>query len=80
MIKIICLTLLLSGCVPWFPWKDIDDHIQAQKATNPMGCGFIVGGGNPPGSRLDGGTSFGWGEGMDPKTMNECLDKLKDLP
>lgn len=68
------------GCIPWFPWENIDDHIQAQKAANPMGCGFVKGGGNPPASRLDGGTSFGWGEEMSVEQMNLCLEKLKALP
>lgn len=74
---IVCL--LSSGCAMAFPWNDIGDQIEIQRANNPMGCGFVIGGGNPPASRIDGGASFGWGEQMTGEQMNACLQNLKGM-
>ena len=77
---VVCLCLMmLQGCAMAFPWNDVGDQIEIQRANNPMGCGFIIGGGNPPASRIDGGSSFGWGDGMTIDQMNLCLETLKGM-
>lgn len=76
----LCSLIILSGCIPLNPFSaSISDQIEVQRVNNPMGCGFILGGGNPPASRVDGGASFGWGEHMTVASMNECLGSLKTM-
>jgi len=75
------LLLLLPACIPINPFSaSVSDQIAIQRTNNPMGCGFIKVGGNPPASRIDGGSSFGWGEHMTVAEMNSCLEKLKEMP
>ena len=76
---LIMVMVVASGCTMAFPWNDVGDQIEIQRANNPIGCGFIIGGGNPPASRIDGGSGFGWGDGMTGGQLNSCLENLKSM-
>lgn len=76
---VLAACLVLVGCIPLLPGQSIDDQIKAQEANNLMGCSFIIGGGNPPASRIDGGHIGCYGEGMTPEIGKEFLSTLKGM-
>lgn len=80
LMMVLGLIILSTGCVPAFPWDSFEQRLEAVKESNPMGCTYLKGGGNPPASRIDGGIIAGWGEHMTPDTFAACLQQLKQLP
>ena len=73
------LLLLSSGCVLPLPWTDVDSQIKAVEANHTVGCSYIIGGGNPPASRIDGGHIGCYGMGMTPEIGKAYLDQLKSM-
>ena len=75
----LALLFTLNGCIPLMPGQSIDDQIKAQEANNLMGCSFILGGGNPPASRVDGGHIGCYGDGMTPEIGQKFMETLKGM-
>lgn len=76
----LCVLLLLTGCVPYFPWDSSEDRFRAMKEINSHGCGYLNGNTSPPASHINGRVAGGWGLGMDADKLTSCLDKLRELP